>query len=311
MGKTAIKEAYGAALKELGAENKNVIVLESDVGSSTRSVLFGEAYPERYFNVGIAEANMCGIAAGMALEGWIPFVNTFAAFLTTRALDPVTSLIAYPNLNVKLAGSYAGLSDSYDGPTHQSISDISVMRSLPNLKVICTSDAAQTAWAVKVAADIPGPVYLRLSRAVVPDVFGNDSLFEFGKGIVMREGSDITLAATGYMLQKSLEAAEELSRKGISARVVNIHTIKPIDEKLLIESAEKTGLIVTVEEHSVTGGLGAAVTEVISEKRPAKVIRIGIEDTFAETGDYEGLLVKYGLSAAEIAERAEEAVRNK
>lgn len=311
MSSIAIREAYGRALRELGSQMQDVVVLESDVGNSTRSVLFGSEYPERYFNVGIAESNMCGIAAGLASGGKIPFVNTFAVFMTTRALDPVTSLIAYPNLNVKLAGAYAGFSDSYDGATHNSVSDIAVTRSIPNMSVVCVSDAVQTKKATKAIAKIEGPVYLRLSRAVVPDVFDDSYEFEFGKGIVMREGEDLTLVATGYMLQKSLQAAQELEKQGISARVVNIHTIKPIDEQLLIESAEKTGLIITVEEHSVIGGLGAAAAEVLSEKCPTRLVRIGVQDRFGESGDYEPLLAKYGLCSENIVIKAKQALETK
>ena len=309
MSNIAVKEAYGQALRELGAEMEELVVLDSDVGSSTRSILFGRAYPKRYFNLGIAEANMCGVAAGLASAGKVAFVNTFAVFMTTRALDPVTSLIAYPNLNVKLAGSYAGLSDSYDGATHNSVSDIAVTRSIPNLRVVCVSDAVQTVKATKAIAKIEGPVYLRLSRAAVQNVFGEDYEFRFGKGELLRDGTDVTLIATGYMLQKSLEAAKELEKEGISVRVVNIHTIKPIDEDIIIESAEKTRLIVSVEEHSVIGGLGGAVAEVLAEKHPAKMMRIGIEDSFGESGDYEALLEKFGLCGNSIAERVRKALK--
>ena len=303
MSNTSIKEAYGIALRDLGAKMKDLVVLESDVGSSTRSILFGEAYPKRYFNVGIAEANMCGIAAGLASAGKVAFVNTFAVFMTTRALDPVTSLIAYPDLNVKIAGAYAGLSDSYDGATHNSVSDIAVTRAIPNMKVVCVSDAVQTARATESIAQIHGPVYLRLSRAEVPAVFDNSYTFRFGKGELLRKGTDVTLLATGYMLQKSLEASRLLEAAGISARVVNIHTIKPIDEDIIIESAKKTKLIVTVEEHSIIGGLGGAVAEVLAEKFPARMCRIGINDSFGESGDYESLLEKFGLSSEKIAEK--------
>ncbi len=309
MSNIAMKDAYGLALRELGAEMEELVVLDSDVGSSTRSILFGQAYPKRYFNLGIAEANMCGVAAGLASAGKVAFVNTFAVFMTTRALDPVTSLISYPNLNVKLAGSYAGLSDSYDGATHNSVSDIAVTRSIPNLSIVCVSDAVQTAKATKAIAKIEGPVYLRLSRAAVPDVFGEDYEFRFGKGELLREGKDITLIATGYMLQKSLEAAKLLETDGISVRVVNIHTIKPIDEDIILESAKKTDLIVSVEEHSIIGGLGGAVAEVLAEKHPAKMIRIGIEDSFGESGDYEALLEKFGLCSNIIAGRVRKALK--
>jgi transketolase len=223
--------------------------------------------------------------------------------MTTRALDPITSLIAYPNLNVKLAGAYAGLSDSYDGGTHNSVSDIAVTRAIPNMCVVCVSDAVQTMRATEAVAQMYGPVYLRLSRAAVPGVFGESYTFRFGKGELLRDGTDVTLIATGYMLQKSLEAAKLLEAEGISTRVVNIHTIKPIDEDIITESAEKTKLIVTVEEHSVIGGLGGAVAEVLAEKCPSRMCRIGINDSFGESGDYESLLAKFGLSSERIAEK--------
>lgn len=307
----AIRDAYGKTLAELGGKMNDIVVLEADVGGSTKSIMFGKKYPERYFNVGIAEANMCAMAAGFASAGMIPFVNTFAVFMTTRAIDPVNSLIAYSNYNVKLAGTYAGLSDSYDGASHNSLSDIAFMRSLPNMKVVCVSDAIQTKKATEIIAETYGPIYLRLSKAAVPDVFKEDYKFKLGKGSVLREGSDVTIVATGYMLQKSLIAAKELNQKGISACVVNIHTIKPIDEELLVQSAKRTGFVVTVEEHSVVGGLGSAVAETLAKKCPTPMEIIGIKDTFTESGDYEQLLEKYGLSASCITRRIVQAIKTK
>ncbi|MDF2524910.1 MAG: transketolase, partial [Clostridiales bacterium] len=292
----AIRDAFGEVLQKLGGENKDIVVLEADVGSSSKSILFGKEYPERYFNVGISEGNMVAMAAGFASAGKISFVNTFATFLTLRAGDPVNSLLAYTSLNVKLAGTYAGLSDSYDGASHHAISDIAMMRSLPNMVVISVADAVETEKATRAAAAYNGPVYLRLSRAPVPIIFDESYQFEIGKGVQLTEGNDVTIVATGYMVQKSLLAAEELKSRGIKARVVNIHTIKPIDKELLIKCAKETGAVVTAEEHNVVGGLGGAVAEVLVKECPVPMDFVGIEDRFAESGDYEKLLEKYGLS---------------
>jgi transketolase len=310
--KRAIRDVYGDTLAQLGSENKNIVALDADVGSSSKSIVFGKAFPSRYFNVGIAEANMVAMAAGLATTGKIPFANTFAAFMVLRAGDPVRSLVAYTNLNVKLAGTYAGLSDSYDGASHHAIADIAFMRSLPNMTVISISDPVEAELATRAAAAFLGPVYLRLSRAEMPEIFDKKTYaYKIGKGVTLVDGSDLTIVATGYMLVKALEAAELLAKKGISARVVNIHTIKPIDRELLIECARQTGAIVTVEEHNVFGGLGSAVAEVLAMNLPVPIEIVGIEDTFAESGDYEKLLGKYGLQAANIVERAEKVLKRK
>jgi transketolase len=310
--KRAIRDVYGETLAKLGAENKDIIALEADVGSSSKSIIFGKEFPERYFNVGIAEANMVAMAAGFATTGKIPFANTFAAFMVLRAADPVRSLIAYTNLNVKLAGTYAGLSDSYDGASHHAIADIAFMRSLPNMTVISISDPVEAELATRAAAEYKGPVYLRLSRAEVPVVLDKATYrFKIGKGVTLVEGSDLTIVATGYMLIKALAAAEKLSAKGIKARVVNIHTIKPIDADLLVKCARETGAIVTVEEHNVYGGLGSAVAEVLVKNSPVPMEFVGIEDTFSESGDYEKLLDKYGLSEANIITRSEKVLKRK
>ena len=309
--KIAIREAYGEVLKELGAKNKNVVVLDADVSSSSKSSLFGAQYPDRFFNVGIAEANMVAIAAGMSTLGKIPFVNTFAAFIVLRGADPVRSLIAYEKLNVKLAGAYAGLSDSYDGASHHSIMDIAFMRALPNMTVVSVADAVETKKAVQTIAEYNGPVYLRLSRAEVPTIFDDSYKFELGKGVQLTEGNDVTIIATGYMVQKSLEAAEQLKEKGINAQVVNIHTIKPIDRELIIKCAKETGAVVTVEEHSIYGGLGSAVAEVLIKEYPVPMEIIGIQDTFSETGAYELLLKKYGLCAENIINTVQKVMKRK
>ena len=307
----AIRDAYGEALQKIGGEDKNIVVLEADVGSSSKSILFGKEYPERYFNVGISEGNMVAMAAGFAAAGKTAFANTFAAFMTLRAGDPVNSLVAYTNLNVKLAGTYCGLSDSYDGASHHAISDIALMRSLPNMTVISVCDAVETEKAVRAAAEYKGAVYLRLSRAPVATIFDESYDFQIGKGVQLTEGSDVTIIATGYMVQKSLEAAEKLKEKGIAARVVNIHTIKPIDSELILKCAKETGAIVTAEEHNVIGGLGSAVSEVLVKEYPVPMEFVGVEDKFAESGDYEKLLEKYGLSAKNIISKVESVLSKK
>ena len=309
--KIAIRDAYGEALRELGAKNKNVIVLDADVSSSSKSSLFGAQYPDRFFNVGIAEANMVAMAAGMSKSGKIPFVNTFAAFIVLRGADPVRSLIAYEKLNVKLAGAYAGLSDSYDGASHHSIIDIAFMRALPNMTVVSVADAVETKKAVQTIAEYNGPVYLRLSRAEVPTIFDGSYKFELGKGVQLTEGNDVTIIATGYMVQKSLEAAEQLKGKGINVRIINIHTIKPIDKELIIKCAKETGAVITVEEHSIYGGLGSAVAEVLIKEYLVPMEIIGVQDTFAETGDYELLLKKYRLCTENIINTVQKVLNRK
>lgn len=306
----AIRDAYGAALKELGGQNPNIVGLEADVASSTKSSIFGKAFPERYFNVGISELNMVSMAAGFAREGMIPYVNTFAVFMTTRGADPIQSLIAYDNLNVKLCGTYCGLSDSYDGASHQAITDLAFVRSIPNLTVVAVADAVETRKAVFALAEHRGPVYLRLSRAEAPVHYSPDMEFGIGKGITVREGGDVTIITTGTVLHKALLAAALLEEEGIQATVVDMHTIKPIDQDLVIECAKGTGAIVTVEEHSIYGGLGSAVAEVLAEHRPVPMERIGAVD-FAESGDYEELLVKYGYSPKAIADKCRAVMKRK
>ena len=302
---TAIRDAYGAALKELGEQDVRIVGLEADVASSTKSGIFGSAFPERYFNVGISELNMVAMAAGLARTGFIPFVNTFAVFLTTRGADPVQSLIAYDSLNVRLCGTYCGLSDSYDGASHQAITDVAAMRSIPGMTVISVSDAMETKKAVMALSDYKGPVYLRLSRAPHPVIYGDDMKFEIGKGIIHRDGSDITIISTGTILHRVLEAADLLEEQGIYATVVDMHTIEPIDTELIEKCARRTGAILTVEEHSVRGGLGSAVAEAAAAACPVPVSILGAE-TFAESGDLDQLMEKYGYSARNIAARARE-----
>jgi transketolase len=301
----SVRAAYGETLVELGKENKKIVVLDADVSSSTQSRLFGQKYPERFFNVGIAEGNMMAMAAGMATCGKIPFVNTFAVFITLRAGDPLRSLIAYPGLNVKLGAGYAGVSDSYDGASHQSVEDIAIVRSIPNITVIVAADAVEARAATIAATEIKGPVYLRLSRAEVPVIYDDNYRFTIGKAHVLQPGSDLTIAATGYMIYKALLAADVLKQKGVSVRVLAVPTIKPLDEEAVLAAARETGAILTMEEHSIYGGLGSAVTETVSQKYPVPIKIMGFADRFGETGGYDEVLDKMGLSVAKICFNAE------
>ncbi|KYZ75998.1 transketolase [Anaerosporomusa subterranea] len=307
----AMREAYGEALVELGRSNPDVVVLDADVASSTRSILFKNAFPERFFNIGIAEGNMVGIAAGLAATGKIAFVNTFALFFALRAADPIRSLVAYNQLNVKIAGAYGGFSDSYDGASHQSVEDVSIMRSIPNLTVVVPSDEHSTRKATLAAAALKGPVYLRLSRAEVPPVHSPGMNFEIGKGIVVRTGKDVTIVANGYMVTKALEAATLLAETGIEAEVIDMHTVKPLDEQLLLASASKTGAVVTVEENTIYGGLGSAVAEVLAKTSPVPLEIVGIKDVFGESGSYEGILSKHGLDKDAVAEAVQKVLNRK
>lgn len=300
----AMREAYGLALADLGDVRDDVVVLDADVSNSTRTIHFARRHPDRFFNVGIAEANMVSIAAGQSACGFVPFVNTFAFLASLRAADPVSSLVAHNRLNVKIVGSYAGLSDSFDGASHQSVNDIAIMRSLPNMTVVVAADQLEAAVAVKAIAEYPGPVYLRLSRAEVPPLPECDQEFQIGKARTLRRGSDVTIVATGCMVYRALQAADELFEAGIDAEVVEVHTIKPLDSQTLLSSASRTGAVVTAEEHSVIGGLGSAVAEVLAPELSARVAFVGIRDTYGESGDYESLLSKYGLAVSDIVSAA-------
>jgi transketolase len=306
-----IREIYGEALAELGAENPDIIVLDCDVSSSTRSELFARAYPERFFNLGIAEGNMAAVAAGLALGGKIPFINSFAFLLSLRAADPIRSLIAYGSLNVKMMGAYAGLSDSYDGASHQSVEDIAVMRAIPGITVITVCDEYQTRAAVKACADYPGPVYIRLSRNEMPDVYNYGGKFKIGKANILKSGCDVTLIGCGLMTSRCVSAAEILSKDGITAEVIDMHTIKPLDKDALILSIRKTRAAVTAEEHSIIGGLGSAVAEMLSVYSPAPLEMVGIADKFGESGEYNALLEKFGLGVSDIVNAAKCAISRK
>ena len=302
--KIATRESYGNALKELGAENPNVLVLDADLAGATKTGVFKKAYPDRFFDCGIAEGNMVGIAAGLATTGKIPFCSTFAMFAAGRAFEQVRNSVGYPHLNVKIAATHAGISVGEDGATHQCNEDIALMRTIPGMVVISPADDVEARAAVKAAAEYEGPVYLRFGRLAVP-VFNDEAnyKFEIGKGILLREGTDLTIVATGLCVNSALEAAEKLAAEGISAEVINIHTIKPLDEEIILKSAKKTGKVVTAEEHSVIGGLGSAVCDVLSEKLPTPVKKIGVYDVFGESGPAVKLLEKYKLDGAGVYEQ--------
>lgn len=296
----ATRDAYGEALKELGSINKDVVVLDADLSGSTKTAVFKKEYPDRFFNVGIAEQSLMGTAAGLAAAGKIPFASTFAMFATGRAFEIVRNSICYPKLNVKIAATHAGLTVGEDGATHQALEDLSIMRSIPNMVVLNPADGVETKQCIKKAAEYKGPVYIRLGRSKVPVIFDENYTFEIGKGVELKSGEDVTIIATGIMVAKALEASEVLEKEGISARVINISTIKPIDKDIIIKAAKETKGIVTVEEHNIIGGLGSAVAEVIVENCPVPMKRVGVEDTFGESGNGDELLVKYGLTPENI-----------
>lgn len=308
----SIRDAYGEALLKYGKDNQRVVVLDADVSGSTKSKVFGDSCPERFFNVGIAESNMVSMAAGLSTTGKIPFVNTFAIFISTLGLIAARGLVSYTNLNVKLAGAYGGLSDAFDGPSHHSTEDLAIMRALPNFKVLCASDEIITDWMVKTAIENEGPIYLRLSRDSTPITYSQNAEFKIGKGNVLKEGKDATIIACGIMVSKALEAAEILEDKGIEARVIDMFTIKPIDKDLILESAAKTSVIVTAEEHSIIGGLGSAVAEVLVQNNCSVPVGfVGLDDCYAETGPYAQLLEKYNLDSKAIAKKVEKTISNK
>lgn len=311
MANIATRDAYGQALAELGAVNDKVVVLDADLSKSTKTNDFKKLFPERFFNIGIAEQNLMGTAAGFAAAGKIPFASSFAVFAVGRAYDQIRNSIAYPRLNVKIAATHAGLTVGEDGGSHQMLEDIALMRAVPNMTVIVPADGVETKQAVLAAAAYDGPVYIRLGRPKVPVLFGDDYKFEIGKGVVLRDGSDVTLVATGIMVSKAVEAAEALATEGVNAAVVNISTIKPLDDALLITMAQKTGAVVTCEEHNIYGGLGSAVAEVLVENYPVPMARVGVEDSFGESGLPDQLLEKYGLTVENIVKKAKAVIARK
>ena len=302
--KIATRESYGNALAELGREVDNLVVLDADLAEATKTGTFKKAFPDRHIDCGIAECNMMGIAAGIASTGKVPFVSSFAMFAAGRAFEQVRNSVGYPHLNVKIGATHAGISVGEDGASHQCNEDMALMRVIPGMVVINPSDDVEAKAAVRAAYAHEGPVYLRFGRLAAPVINDRaDYQFEIGKGVTLRDGKDLTLVATGLCVSGALEAAEKLAADGIDARVINIHTIKPIDEELLIKAARETGEIITVEEHSVIGGLGGAVAEVLAEKCPTRMLRIGVQDTFGESGPAVQLLEKYGLDAAGIYQK--------
>lgn len=302
----ATREAYGNELVELGRKNKNVVVLDADLSKATKTEGFKKAFPDRFFDMGIAEADMIGTAAGLATCGKIPFTSSFAVFAVGRAYDQIRNSIAYPKLNVKIAATHAGITVGEDGATHQAIEDIALTRVMPNMTVICPCDEFETKWAINKAAEIDGPVYIRLGRSKAFEIYNDKEIFEFGKGKLVRNGSDVTIIATGIMVFEAIKAHEALKEEGISVRVIDIHTIKPIDKDIIIKAAYETKGIVTAEEHSVIGGLGGAVSELLSEKCPTKVLRVGVKDMFGKSGTAKELLKEYGLTSENIIERVRE-----
>ena len=302
--KIATRESYGNALAELGAQHEDLVVLDADLAGATKTVIFKKVFPERHIDCGIAEGNMMTVAAGIAATGKVPFASSFAMFAAGRAYEQVRNSIGYPHLNVKIGATHAGISVGEDGATHQCLEDIGLMRMIPGMVVINPSDDVEARAAVKAAYEHQGPVYLRFGRLAVPVINDREDYeFQIGKGVVLREGKDVTIFATGLEVAETLGAAEKLAADGIDAKVINIHTIKPIDRELVIAAAKETGKVVTVEEHSVIGGLGSAICDVLSEEAPTKVLKIGVNDVFGESGPALELIKKYGLDADGIYEK--------
>ena len=311
MEKQATREAYGQALEALGAARQDVVVLDADLSKSTKTNMFQNKYPERFFNMGIAEQNLMGVAAGLAAAGKVPFASTFAVFATGRAYDQIRNSICYPRLNVKIAATHAGITVGEDGGSHQALEDINLMRGLPNMTVLVPADGPEAYNAVMAAAEVEGPVYIRLGRSAVPTITDPDEAFVIGKGKCLREGADVTLIACGMMVAVALDAAELLAAEGVSAAVIDMSTIKPIDRALIGEWAGKTGAVVTAEEHNVIGGLGSAVVEVLALDKPVPMEMVGIEDVFGESGTAAALVEKYGLTKEHIADAAKRAIARK
>ncbi|HBW36633.1 transketolase family protein [Desulfosporosinus sp. BICA1-9] len=309
--KVATREAYGKALQILGAENPNVVVLDADLSKSTKTADFAKKYPERFFNMGIAEANLLGTAAGLAAAGKIPFASTFAIFAVGRAFEQIRNSIAYPKLNVKIAATHSGITVGEDGGSHQAIEDVAIMRAVPNMVVLVPADGEETRQVVLAAAQYNGPVYIRMGRLDVPLLFDAEYQFEIGKANVLKEGTDVAIMANGVLVSMALEAASELADKGISVSVVNVASVKPLDEETIVQIAKTTGAVVTAEEHNIIGGLGSAIAEVLGEKQPTPMVRVGLKDTFGESGRPQELLEKYGLTKQELVKAVHEVLAKK
>ena len=298
--KIATRQSFGEALEKLGKDNKNVVVLDADLSGATKTNIFAKSFPERFFNIGIAEQNMLGIAAGLSTCNKIPFVGTFAVFATGRAYDQIRNSICYPNLNVKICGTHSGVTVGEDGATHQMLEDINLMRALPNMKIICPSDDIQTRWAIKEAAEINGPVYIRLCRLATPKIYEENQNFSFGKGVQFGDGTVATVFATGVTVSEALIAQERLKTEGINIRVVDIHTIKPIDKELIIKCAKETNKLISIEDHNIIGGLGTAISDVLVEEYPKKLVKLGVKDTFGKSGKATELLEYFGITSKAI-----------
>ena len=298
--KIATRQSYGEALLEVGTKNKNIVVLDADLSTATKTNIFAKQFPERFFDLGIAEQNLIGTAAGMATCGKIPFVSTFAVFAAGRAYDQIRNSICYPNLNVKICATHAGITVGEDGATHQMLEDISLMRTLPNMTVMCTSDDTQTKWAIEEISKIQGPVYLRLCRLASPVIYEENTKFEIGKATQIGDGTDATIFATGITVAESLKAQEILKSQGIQVRVVDFNTIKPIDEEIIIKCAKETKKLISVEDHNIIGGLGSAISEVLTSKYPKKLERMGINDVFGKSGKAEELLKYFKIDSEAI-----------
>ena len=298
--KKATRQSYGEALLSLGEENEKVVVLDADLAGATKTELFAKKFPERFFDMGIAEANMIATSAGLATCGKIPYASTFAVFAAGRAYDQIRNSVCYPNLNVKICATHAGITVGEDGATHQMIEDISLMRTLPNMTVISTSDDIETKWAVKEISKIQGPVYLRLARLATPIIYEKEQEFSIGKAIQIGEGTDATIFATGVMVAEAIKAKELLEKKNIHIRVIDMHTIKPIDREIIVKCAKETKKLISIEDHSIIGGLGSSIAEVLTEEYPCKLTRMGIKDTFGKSGKAEDLLKYFGLTSEDI-----------
>ncbi len=308
MSKIATRDAYGKALVKLGDINNNVVVLDADLSKSTKTYDFGKTYPDRFFNMGIAEQNLIGAACGFATAGKIPFASSFAMFASGRAFEIIRNSVCYPNLNVKICATHAGITVGEDGASHESVEDISIMRSIPNMTVLVPADGVEAEKMIFEAANVYGPMYVRLGRSAVDTIFTEEYKFEIGKGTVLTEGDDVSIIACGIMVNEAIKASEELKKEGINARVINMSTIKPIDKELIIKSAKETKAIVTAEEHSIIGGLGSAVSEVLAEECPTILKRVGIKDVFGESGNPNDLLEKYGLTYKDIISSVKEKI---
>ena len=299
----ATRQSYGEALVELGKENENIVVLDADLATATKTIEFAKEFPERFFDIGIAEADMIGTAAGMATCGKIPYASTFAVFAAGRAYDQIRSSVCYPNLNVKICATHAGITVGEDGATHQMLEDINLMRGMPNMHVFCPSDDVQTKWLIKEISKIQGPCYVRLCRLATPDIYNENQKFEIGKMVQIGEGEDSTIFATGVTVSEAITAQKELKEKGINVRVIDVHTIKPLDEEMIIKCAKETKRLISVEDHNIIGGIGSAISEVLTDKFPTKLERMGINDTFGKSGNAKELLKYFKIDSQAIIDK--------